>query len=407
MKTTTAAIQIRLIVSFTSLLLLLPFMVCSQVVSPNIGSQIIRPLPQAEFQKIREFQVINSNQDTVMIEATLQNFKLRENENFAVFPIDETILSLENVPEDASIIPEAYFVRDVEHNTHIFQFLLSEKESVAFDGETESASGSIIVQAIKSDLENLDQGQMAIIKLAEPIVLMFHAPGVSDQTIYIHQLNWPPVTVLFNVESGENYPKDHLKTKMLSIFEPEGFETILDVKPYVEITIDKKSIQGFGIQQCPVKFTMYGSSQQKDYRLGIGASKGYFEHDTVTITSGVTSVAYLRSEGVGGSIISIDGIAFIEDSVYFSFPWSFLLFSIIGAVIGSLIRIFRAGKKPFDTRSFIVGVLLGFTVAVCYWALGLDLLNLDLNIGYINEFAVIALSILGGLFGGYIGRSKQ
>jgi hypothetical protein len=39
-------------------------------------------------------------------------------------------------------------------------------------------------------------------------------------------------------------------------------------------------------------------------------------------------------------------------------------------------------------------------------ALGLNLLNIDLEIGYLNEFAIIGLSILGGLLGGYIGRLK-
>jgi hypothetical protein len=230
---------------------------------------------------------------------------------------------------------------------------------------------------------------------------------MEDQSVFVEQLNWPPIEVGFSINAKQNYPVDDLTTKMITIFKPSGYETQISVIPYIEIDATKDRIMGFGIQKTPVHISIHGPSDGLSMSIGLSADKGYLEEDQIILEQGTTATVYLRSENIGESRLSVHAdIPSLGDVVIFVFPWTFLLFSIIGAVIGSLIRIFRIKKKPFDTRSFIVGVLLGFTVSVSYWALGLDLLNIDLDIGYINEFAILALSILGGLLGGYIGRTK-
>lgn len=371
----------------------------------NIHVIPIHHISPQQLQIIRTFHIVNENQDTVPIQASLQDFQLRADQNFGSFELNQTILSLDEVPEDVNVLPEGFVVRGENNETYYFQFLLSEKEAVQINPRTKQARGSLILQAVESNVESL--GNVQSIKLKEPIELIFQASGTKDQTVFVEKLNWPPITVEFLLESEDEYPDDIFNTRMLTIFKPMGYETPITVDPYILVSATKDKIQGFGIQQCPVHISLMGSSDYTNISVGLSADKGYFEQDIIELQKGVQSTAYLRSEKIGEARISvITDMPVIDDIVHFVFPWSFLLFSIIGAAIGSLIRVLRNKKKAFDTRSFIIGILLGFTVSVCYWALGLDLLNLDLSINYINEFAVIALSILGGLLGAYIGRSK-
>ncbi len=57
--------------------------------------------------------------------------------------------------------------------------------------------------------------------------------------------------------------------------------------------------------------------------------------------------------------------------------------------------------------ALLLGCLTGFIVALLYWGLGLNVLNLELDRIY-NEFAVMGLAILGALYwqSVYSGLSK-
>lgn len=364
--------------------------------------------PQAIMQPL-SFRIINSQEDTINIQTTVQSFQLANDQRIASFNTEEVFLNLREIPVEASILPEAFITRTSDQEQILFQLLVKQLSPFEYNNETGLFHGSIEIHPIQSKMEDLAQTQNEVITLNDPVMLIVEAFDKNQDTVYFSQINWPPIVVYLQADPKKKVITDLVTARVKTYGKIDGYETLLTVTPYIKISAGKGKIQGFGIQTIPVHISLSGVTTYQDIEAGLRTEKGYFEPDHVVLRAGEVSTVILRSEKFGETVIIATAPNLLSNTemVFFVFPWSFLLFSIAGAVIGSLIYVLRSKRKGFNTKSFIVGILLGFTVSVSYWALGLDLLNMNLEIGYLNEFAVISLSILGGLLGGYIGRSKQ
>ena len=362
--------------------------------------------PQSIMQPL-SFNIINSQDDTINIQTTVGSFQLEDDQIIASFETEEVFLNLREIPVESFVLPEAFITRTSDQEQILFQLLVKPYSPFEYNDETKLFHGSIEIRPILSKVEHLPKTQNEAITLNDPVMLIIKAVNQKQDTIYFSQINWPPIIVNLDANPEENVITDPV-TVMVKTYEG-GYETSLPVIPYIKISAGKEKIQGFGIQTMPVYISLAGVTTYQAIEAGLRTEKGYFEPDHVILHAGEISTVTLRSEKFGETVITATAPNLLSNAevVFFVFPWSFLLFSIAGAIIGSLILVLRSKKKGFNTRSFVVGILLGFTVSVSYWALGLDLLNMNLEIGYLNEFAVIALSILGGFLGGYIGRSKQ
>ena len=355
------------------------------------------------------FKIINSQEDTINIQTTVQSFQLANDQRIASFNTEEVFLNLREIPVEASILPEAFITRTSDQEQILFQLLVKQLSPFEYNNETGLFHASIEIHPIQSKVEDLAETQNEVITLNNPVMLIVEAIDENQDTVYFSQINWPPIVVNLQADPKKKAITDTVTARIKTYGKIDGYETLLSVTPYIKISAGREKIQGFGIQTMPVHISLSGVTTYQDIAAGLRTEKGYFEPDHVVLRAGEISRVILRSEKFGETVITATAPNLLSNTevVFFVFPWSFLLFSIAGAVIGSLIYVLRSKKKGFNTRSFVVGILLGFTVSVSYWALGLDLLNMNLEIGYLNEFAVIALSILGGLLGGYIGRSKQ
>jgi len=356
-----------------------------------------------------EFKVLNSQNEIQIINTSIQSFRLSNNQTYASFATDQVFINISEIPTDALILPEAGFSKSTDDKTILHQIYLEETSPFMFDPETNLFHGKIAIHPIEGNLQDQAETARSQIDLIDPFEIIVSAIGITDKTIVVKSLNWPPIMVEFDFDVSEKPLKDSVNVVVITVQNPEGYATPVRISPYIEISVEKDRIQGLGIQETPVSLSLQGVSHYPDVIVSLQTTKGYFDPVEITLRANHTSTVSLRSEGTGEARISVEAANLIStsDHISFMFPWKFLLFSIIGAVIGASIHVLRKLKTGFDTRAFVVGVLLGFTVSLCYWALGVNLLSITIEVSYLNEFAVIALSILGALLGWHLGRMKE
>jgi formate/nitrite transporter FocA (FNT family) len=85
--------------------------------------------------------------------------------------------------------------------------------------------------------------------------------------------------------------------------------------------------------------------------------------------------------------------------IRFGFPWRFLLFVIIGSIIGGVLRTIR-GERRQVVRFMVEAVLTGVLVAIAY-VIGINVIGL-FNVAVppvLDEALVLTLAALGAYFG--------
>jgi len=203
------------------------------------------------------------------------------------------------------------------------------------------------------------------------------------------------------IDVAGSYVSDSVAVKLSTTSNPAGYTTYLKVMPTLEISTNAKKVQGFGIQEIPVQVRFKGSNSNDSALVSLSTSKGSISPNPVAVKYNNSATVYLRSDGIGNSKLSaISGsINSNEINFKFTFPWLFLISSILGGLIGSLAKYFlSSGEKGSAIKPIMGGILIGFIGAVAYYGLGVNLLGIKLSAG-LNALAVLALSALCAYFG--------
>jgi hypothetical protein len=224
---------------------------------------------------------------------------------------------------------------------------------------------------------------------------------VNPRPLQINHLNFPASDVDL---AGDNL-SDSVEIRVITASKPDGYQTFLKIKPVLEISTNRISLQGYGIQKIPVEVRLIGSNSPDSVTVNLSASKGTVTPTAVTLRYNTPQTVYLTSEGTGKTLLSAKSSNLESNDLHLSyaFPWYFLLASILGGVLGGFTKYYAGRKKNFSIRPIIGGVLAGLVGAMAYYALGITLLNFKLT-AEMNEFAVLALSALFAYFG--IPKSK-
>jgi hypothetical protein len=357
----------------------------------------VQPISQAAL------HVIGSNEDTTVIMANPDMVRLKDDQKFAAMKttesisplIDEALIRKFDIKKDQGfVLPEVYYAKSKENDELLaFQILFINAGPMRFNKEKSVFQGTM--QFLPVEISSSPNPGTAPKMLQDSLDIYVITPD-SKEKITLTQLNWPLID--YTVQAYN--PLDSVEVRVSTILNPLGYKQKLRVEPAIEISSGSIKIQGYGIQTTPIFISLKGTSSSSHIPFALKVSEGFLAKDTFNLNSSVIGKTDLRSGGTGNATVSVFNTSYVSNTIdiEYVFPWMFLLFSLGGGIIGSLVKVLMK-KRPFTAKPLIIGALAGFIVALCYWALGLKILDISIDVSYFNEFAVLALSILGGYIG--------
>lgn len=227
---------------------------------------------------------------------------------------------------------------------------------------------------------------------------------IDPQSFKITHLSIPSS----NVKILADHVNDSTLVTIRTIARPEGYTTYLKVRPILEISSNQKSLQGFGIEEIPITVKFIGSNSSDSALVSFSPEKGSINPKSLYVKYNQLATFSLRSDKLGDYKISAQSS--IGDSnvitFHYSFPWLFLLSSLLGGLIGSIGKYLTdKDEKRSWLKPVIGGVLIGFIGAIAWYGLSVNLLSIKLSAG-LNTLAVLALSALCAFFGISLMKSK-
>jgi len=336
-----------------------------------------------------------------------KKFKLESNQDFAYWEDKELgeIINNTVLPVHSFFPNTIYRARTSDNEEVDFIPLFVSKRPVMFDSRegTWNTSLEVILQEIRNGELNEDPK-----KLNSPVSYNVYASDVLVDVFEIEYINVdiPPRNIKLHPDTVR-IPETDKNTVLLGLRETNTnswFNDEREVNPFIRVSSHKNTIQGYGIETTLIDIELLGVSDFDPIEVSVRAENGFVEPQRVELSSmAPVQTVSLRSKGAKKDVVTVaSDVPSSPDGVDYVFPWVFLLFAIIGGIIGTLIRMLPKAKKGFRVKAFIAGVLTGFIVALAYWAIGLNLLNFNLDFEYFNEGAVLVLSALGGIAGSSI-----
>jgi hypothetical protein len=197
---------------------------------------------------------------------------------------------------------------------------------------------------------------------------------------------------------------DSLRVQLVPEFNVAGVDVWIPVEPALRVETTPRRIQGWGIGTARVVVHVLGVSPDSARSASITSSAGELDAVDVRFGRAGTATTQLRSQGGGAATLmaSAPGLGDATATIDFTLPWPFLLAALLGGIAGGALAAMQERKKDAKARSgeyLLKGVLAGLIGAVAWYALGVNVLQLDLGLPRQNEFAVFGLAALIGYFG--------
>ncbi|WP_339810862.1 hypothetical protein [uncultured Imperialibacter sp.] len=217
--------------------------------------------------------------------------------------------------------------------------------------------------------------------------------GITPGWIEIDHLNLPSSSIKL---IATDHLKDSAELRLRTRLNPEGYITKVGVKSPLTIKARKKFAQGYGIQEVPVEVILKGiGSGSAEIRFLFEEGAGTLSEESFVLNNNETKTVYIRSQGDGPVKLAAFSTGFSSNPERFQydFPYTFLLFTLIGGLIGASVKYLKSDSK-FSWKSFSGGVLVGLLAVGLWYVLGISILSISLDDVY-NEGSVLLISAVG------------
>lgn len=390
------------------LLFWMPFFVATGQETKIQLNQKINSLPATQKVKIQEYENSEKKAEEVV---NAGSFSLPDNMNkLIIAKYDDQIIKVTepekekmerkfnlNIPKNnLKIIPEYYvFSPNGSDEELIVTPVIINSKPLTYNKEKGYEAELNFIMYSESGNEN---GQ----KVKNPIHLEIKSPVLQPdpEQLSIEHVNLPSTRVKVFAKSAN----DSVELRIITNSNiPEGYPYFLKVTPVLEISTNRHSMQGLGIQEIPISVQFKGSGNSKKEDVIVKSSNGIIDPSSFKLAYNEIKTVKLRSEGLDSINIqastSSSEVA-IQDSniivIHQKFPFVFLIFSLIGGLVGALIRFGFQRSKEYPWKLFMAGILMGFLGAVIYYVLGISFFKVEMS-SAMNEFAVLGFSALCSL----------
>lgn len=253
------------------------------------------------------------------------------------------------------------------------------------------------VGTIAVGLANIDP-RSRVRSLSAPEVIEVSSAGTATPSPVTVTNTSPPLTeITIRVPTAA----DGARVRVVTRFDSEGIELTVPIQPQISVALGAGAIEGWGIGTSTVTVTTAGLRNPEGRPVSLTVDPhGYIEHASVRLDANGHAETELRSESTGKATVTAQliGLPEARDSMHFDFPFRTLVASLLGSLVGALIRLKRqppAQRKGLGT--FLISALVGVVVWAAH-GIGISLLPYTPGVT-VGSLAVFALSALGA-FGG-------
>lgn len=326
-----------------------------------------------------------------------EKVKLRPGQQLAVLQTGQVVAQAQpssTIPEQLAgkqllSIPETYHARrrDTQQEVVLNVRLIPDRP-LRFDRKTGFFHGSLLVF-----LEEPGQNQPRMLSHPVPFSIASRADSVAPRQDSIDHSNMPPREIRFAWEN----PRDSLEARFLTAINLEGYKVMLPVEPTLRLEVTDTVVQAFGIDNSTVIISRIPSGSGQEHSIDLAASEGAVDPPRVTLERG-QATTLIRSGWIGQAKVTATSPDFpqVEVALSYVFPTRFLLATLVGGLVGSILR--KSNPKGGIAGKLGVGFLVGLVVAVAWAGVGLNLLALALP-AFVNEAVVFVVSALGAFAG--------
>jgi hypothetical protein len=300
------------------------------------------------------------------------------------------------------VLPFRWKIETQDNRTMVLRPSLMKEHSLKYSPAEGVFSGSILVGLEDSLAPALRQH----LDIAIPLTLVSDGDSIDPDTLRLSFTNQPFVkaTVVASV------PRDSVRVHVVPSFDPRGTDIWLPVRPSLVFLTPKPTASGFGIETIPLTVSVIGAAIKDSVMVTLATDQGSLQQNRVAIDPGGSATVRLRSAGLGPAHIraTSPGMDAAEATVRYEWPISFLLAALLGGAVGGLAKGATQRRRAAGLRrAVLVGLLIGFVVAVVYFAVEVNLTQFSVKAQFFDEAAVFALALLGGLFGIPLLKAKE
>lgn len=296
------------------------------------------------------------------------------------------------------ILPTRYLATDAEaKTTMVLRPIYATGTRLTFDPSTQRFRGVLLI-----GLED-SVAPSEFVKLAKPIEFQFpgDANTMNPGTVTITHTNLPLDSIV--VTAPQAAVLDSVLIHIIPQLDPRGVNVSMPVAPALIFPKGVSQIQGLGLENAAVVIEVVGARVRDPLVVTLTATNGSFESLQVTVGQSGATTARLRSRGTGPVTMSAMASGYVpaNGSVSFVFPWMFLIAALAGGAAGGMIKWSNGSVRTGAAAMSMAGrgAAVGIVAAVVYYAIRVNLLPVTIDIQYLNEAAVFALALVGGLLG--------
>lgn len=255
-----------------------------------------------------------------------------------------------------------------------------------YDSSSQAFVGSVLV-GLEDSMRPLER-----LSLSQPIPLQVtgDAEVVDPESFQLTHTNVPFASIRIRARPAS----DTVRLLIQPTFDPMGVPTPIPVmRPRIDLHASPEAVSAFGLQPATLTINapaLAGSA------VVISSNRGSLDRDTLTLSDHGIAVTRIRSgaPGMARVRVAVGQIATGATVINFAIPWTFAVASLLGGLVGALIRgRLRNHRGARGVRTDLLLGLASGTLAAAAYTLGLNLtgFELDVRVGDAATFVVSAL----------------
>ena len=357
------------------------FLLCCVFMNGVVQGQD-RPTPrpsrvQLEAQT-QQFQVVDS---TETVRKRVSQVLVGRSDDFETYEVDA--------------LPVEYkFEEPVTNSEVMLQPVVHPFKKLRYEEDDQLFAGGIMVF-----LEN-SSAPGKVDDLSAPITVVFsgEVETITPEVVTIDQTNTP----IF-VEIKDDAPTDSILIEVSTAIGGNRYPTYLGVLPELISIGTEKEIQGGGFQVSELEVQVRGVSikEERTVQFSLENGAGYINPKQVVLSNAQhTARTNIRSAGweTATVLAYVEGIGNARFNVNYVFPLSFFMFTLVGGLLGGLIRGFEKGKKAWQVM--LSGLPPAILIVMLYFVLRVNVISdyIPLVDAY-NEGTICVVAAMAALFG--------